>query len=142
MAIQQPSARKPPPDPIDEPARFNELSPAKQELVVAWIRSVMKPAKTQGRVTSYGFKHFCEQEVGFYVCNGAMKGAMLAAGYSPTNPSEQNTCYRVRPLQHPKRKRTSAGLWGREVYTIADADPITQQEFLRLREAFRRQDEG
>ena len=142
MAPQQPSARKPPLDPIDEPERFNELSPAKQELVVAWIRAVMKPAKTLHRVSSYGLKHFFEWEVGLYICNGAMKGAMVAAGYQPTNPSEQNTCYRVRPLQHPKRKRTFAGWLSGELYTITDADPITQQEFLRLREAFRRQDEG
>lgn len=139
MAPQQPSARKPPLDPIDEPERFNELSPAEQELVVAWIRAVMKPAKTLHRVTSYGLKHFFEWEVGLYICNGAMKGAMVAAGYQPTNPSEQNTCYRIRPLRHPKRKSLAESA---RMYTIADADPITQQEFLRLREAFRRQHEG
>jgi hypothetical protein len=125
--------------PLDEPTCFAELKQAEQEAILFWVRGVMRAVNRVGKVSSYGFKHFCEDEVGFYVSNGAMKGAMLAAGHKPTKTTDLNPRYRVRPLPtQPKTfsKVTLARTWsGSEVYTILNADPTTQLEFVRLRRA-------
>ena len=77
--------------------------------------------------------------MGFYVSNGTMKGAMLAAGAEPVDPHAQDACYWVRPLRPSPRqnglgsKQTLCRRWdGREVYTITDADESTVREFLAL----------
>lgn len=136
----EPTGRPPPPlRPGDEPARFQELSLYEQEAILFWIRSVMKPASTPSTVNSYGLKHFCEDEVGFYVSNGTMKGAMLAARAEPVDPHAQDARYWVRPLRPSPRqngmgtKQTLCRRWdGREVYTITDASEATVREFLAL----------
>lgn len=133
----KPKTSNPPLNSVDQAERFKELSPDEQAVVLAWIRFVMKRAKTPSRISSYGLKHFCERETGFYITNGAMKGAMLAAGYEPIDETEQNTVYRVRPLQNTSRKtgvkQTLAGGFSGEVYTILDAPVSSQQEFAMLR---------
>lgn len=112
-------------DPIDDPARFAQQPVSQQQAILRWIGAVMRPAKRPSESTSYGLKHFCEDEVGFYVANGTMKGAMIAAGFGPVDPWAQNARYGVRPLR-PSRQGVNQTLrrrcYGTEVYTLADAD--------------------
>lgn len=68
---------------LDTPEAFGELSPAKQEALRMWVRRTLEPTKRIGarQNYSYGLKHDAEQELGWYVSNGQLKGAMLAEGY-------------------------------------------------------------
>jgi hypothetical protein len=125
-------------DDQNAPARFFELTAAERRVVLFWIRSVMKTAENPSETTSYGMKHHCEEEAGFYICNGAFKGAMLAASHDPVDPAERNARYLVRPLKLPPldnpRKQTLARSDRQgEVYTILDTEEPAQAEFQRLR---------
>jgi hypothetical protein len=99
----------------DDPARFQDLGVSQQSALVDWIRDVLVPAKRVFGPTSYGMKHCFEREPdGFYVYNGAFKGAMIAAGFKPVDAFELNWRFRVKPLwpltQDERRQR---GLIGR-----------------------------
>jgi hypothetical protein len=60
-------------DDQNAPARFFELTAAERRVVLFWIRSVMKTAENPSETTSYGMKHHCEEEAGFYICNGFVR---------------------------------------------------------------------
>ncbi len=94
------------PHPIDSPAEFALLTDLEQRALLIWISIAMRPAKTPDRRTSYGIKHdfddWRDKRLGFYVTNGAFKGAMLAAGYAPVDPAAPNWIFRTRPA---KRRR-------------------------------------
>jgi hypothetical protein len=82
----------------NDPAGFQKLQPEEQAALVDWIRAVLVPAKTVFRRNSYGMKHDFDREPdGFYVYNGAFKGAMLAAGFHPVDESDLNWRFRVKP---------------------------------------------
>jgi hypothetical protein len=83
--------------PLDRPEEYEKLSPAEQATLLEWIRLAIKPAKTPVVETSYGIKHDFEYATRLYVSNGQFKGAMLAEGYAPVNPGEQNWRFRIRP---------------------------------------------
>ena len=83
--------------PLDRPEEYEKLSPAEQAALLEWIRLAIKPAKTPVVETSYGIKHDFEYATRLYVSNGQFKGAMLAEGYAPVNPGEQNWRFRIRP---------------------------------------------
>jgi len=86
---------------LSDPESLNQLEPAQRAALVDWIGSVLVPAKTVFRRNSYGMKHDFEKEPdGFYVWNGAFKGAMLAAGHRPVDADELNWRFRVKPA-HP-----------------------------------------
>jgi hypothetical protein len=97
------------------PAGFLQLDPEEQAALVDWIRAVLVPAKGVFRRNSYGMKHaFAREPDGFYVRNGAFKGAMLAAGFPPVDEGELNWRFRVKPANElgPWEKR-QRGLYGR-----------------------------
>jgi len=80
------------------------LTKDEQETLLRWIQNNFTLAPTVWRKeTSYTLKHVFERcSVGFYVTNGHFKGAMLAAGFSPANPSEKNWHFRIRYVKsHP-----------------------------------------
>ena len=82
----------------NDPAGFQKLKPEEQAALVDWIRAVLVPAKTVFRRNSYGMKHDFDREPdGFYVYNGAFKGAMLAAGLRPVDENDLNWRFRVKP---------------------------------------------
>ena len=84
-------------DPND-PARFYELDLRQQSGLVQWIQAVLVKAKTVFSRSSYDVKHDFEREPdGFYVYNGAFKGAMVAAGFYPVYEREMNWRFRVKP---------------------------------------------
>jgi hypothetical protein len=89
------------------PAAFDDLSAAEQDALRMWIRLALEPARlwsaAQDRWHSYNLKHHAEAALGWYVGNGAMKGAMLAEGYrdyrswgDATHP-DINWTFRVQP---------------------------------------------
>jgi hypothetical protein len=99
----------------NDPAGFQKLEPEHQTALVDWIRAVLVPAKTVFRRTSYGMKHDFDREPdGFYVYNGAFKGAMLAAGFDPVDASELNWRFRVKPAWPLQRwEMEQRRQWGR-----------------------------
>ncbi|MGB9609401.1 MAG: hypothetical protein ACPL7M_00395 [Bryobacteraceae bacterium] len=99
----------------NDPAGFQKLEPEQQAALLDWIRAVLVPAKTVFRRTSYGMKHDFEREPdGFYIYNGAFKGAMLEAGFQPVDASEINWRFRVRPAWPLQRwESEQRRQWGR-----------------------------
>ncbi len=99
----------------NSPAQFLELESAEQAALVDWIKSVLVPAKTPFRRNSYGMKHDFDREPdGFYVRNGAFKGAMVAAGFPPVDETELNWRFRVRPAKILSRvEQREHGFFGR-----------------------------
>jgi hypothetical protein len=99
----------------NDPAGFQQLKPEEQAALVDWIRAVLVPAKTVFRRNSYGMKHDFEREPdGFYIYNGAFKGAMLAAGFPPVDEGELNWRFRVKPAHELARwEQRQRGVYGR-----------------------------
>ena len=99
----------------NDPDGFQQLEPEQQTALVDWIRAVLVPAKTVFRRNSYGMKHDFDREPdGFYVYNGAFKGAMLAAGFLPVDEGELNWRFRVKPAQELARwEQRQRGVYGR-----------------------------
>ena len=89
---------------IDSPAEFAKLSPIEQEQLVTWCKSMYAIA-TRPRLgsTSYGMKHDFERHGGFYVSNGAFKGAMLAAKFRVVDESEKNWEFYIHPTTLQRR---------------------------------------
>lgn len=51
-------------------------------LCVNWITKNVTPTKTiRYSISSYGYKHICEREVGQYIINGAFICAAILTGY-------------------------------------------------------------
>jgi len=92
---------------VDPPTEYDGLSAEMQADLQTWIAEMFQPAGRiwRGQIrtsrfdgtTSYGLKHDFERVTGKYVTNGEFKGAMLAAGYQPVVPHEQNWHFRLRP---------------------------------------------
>lgn len=80
---------------LDLPSDYTTLSDLEQTALQAWIRLAIRPARRYHRSTSYGLKHHFEK-VGFYITNGAFKGAMQAAGYAPRTPTARNWEFKIR----------------------------------------------
>jgi hypothetical protein len=99
----------------NDPAGFQKLEPEQQTALVDWIRAVLVPAKKVFRRNSYGMKHDFDREPdGFYVYNGAFKGAMLAAGFHPVDESDLNWRFRVKPACELARwEQRQRGVYGR-----------------------------
>ena len=107
--------------PEDRPEAYKRLYTAEQAALLEWIRLAVKPAKTAGPGTSYGIKHDFEK-AGFYISNGRFKGAMLAAGYAPVDPTELNWRFRIRPTG--KRRESKNGI----VYHVDHLAPEDKED--------------
>ena len=58
------------------------LSEEKKNMIRKWVRFMFSHAKQINyKRTSYGLKHSCEGDVGFYVHNDCMKKALILEGY-------------------------------------------------------------
>jgi hypothetical protein len=99
----------------NDPEEFLRLEPEQQAALRDWIRAVLMPAKTIFHRNSYGMKHDFEREPdGFYIRNGAFKGAMLMGGFWPANERELNWRFRVRPARElDSREKDKLRLIGR-----------------------------
>ncbi len=73
---------------------LDSLEPGIQKTVVEWIRENIYPRKTVllGH-TSYGLKHYLQNDIKIYLTNNQFKDAMMKAGYYPTDPDELNWHY-------------------------------------------------
>lgn len=84
---------------INHPDEFFKLSVGQRATLVDWIKTHITPRKTKNnRYSSYGLKHFFEEDRehgGFYVTNGAFKGAMRVCGYSTDFELNTNWVYRI-----------------------------------------------
>lgn len=80
----------------DSPLAFLDLSKTKQAVLLEWCESLDKIERINTRHTSYGLKHtFGRDEYGFYIYNGAFKGAMIMAGFSTNDVKELNWRFNV-----------------------------------------------
>ncbi len=90
---------------LDSPEEYAELSTAERTALLSWIAGHISPRKAPNARTSYGLKHSFEDSAGgFYVSNGQFKGGMVAAGYEPVCPEEQNWCFRISTRRVPPTK--------------------------------------
>ena len=65
-----------------EESHWLELTEGKRLLIRKWIRFMFSKSKNMNlHRTSYGLKHSCESDVGFYVHNDCMKKAFLLEDY-------------------------------------------------------------
>lgn len=75
--------------PNNLPQDFENLSKEKQKILVEWCSKISKTKNINRGKSSYGLKHIFEySEIGFYISNGAFKGAMLKAGFNHKNREE------------------------------------------------------
>ena len=88
----------------DHPHAYDALSQEARETLQYLIERAIQPAqKADERHSSYGLKHEYERETKVYVSHAQFKGAMLMAGYLPTEKSEQNWHFKIKPTYDEKR---------------------------------------
>lgn len=67
---------------LNSPFEFNELTKKEQGQLLEWCGNLGKIKGINQNVDSYAIKHLFEKsENGFYIHNGAMKGALISAGF-------------------------------------------------------------
>lgn len=67
---------------INSPFEFYELTKAEQRQLLEWCGNLEKTKGINQSEDSYSIKHLFEKsENGFYIPNGAMKGAILSSGF-------------------------------------------------------------
>ena len=87
----------------DSPLLFNKLTKDQQELVITWCGQFGKIKGFQHHVTSYGLKHDFERSpCGFYMPNGAFKGAMIVAGFKVEDETELNWIFNISKKSYNK----------------------------------------
>lgn len=80
----------------DSPLAFLDLTPDQQEVLLNWCRQFRKIKTFYRYRSSYGLKHsFGHGENGFYVYNGAFKGAMIIAGFKPKTTDTLNWHFNI-----------------------------------------------
>lgn len=98
------------PDGSDDPDRFLDLSPLEQTVLVAWVLNTLAPSKgTNYSNDSYELKHyFSDSACGFYIINGAFKGAMLVAGFKVADMRSKNWHFNIKPSSVTNLYRTKS----------------------------------
>ncbi len=87
----------------DHPRVYDTLSQEEREVLQYWIEHTIQPAlKADEHYSSYGLKHEYERETKLYVSHAQFKGAMLIAGYLPTEKGEQNWHFKIKPTYDEK----------------------------------------
>ena len=87
----------------DHPHAYDALSQEERETLQYWIERAIQPAqKADERHSSYGLKYEYARETKVYVSHAQFKGAMLVAGYLPTEKSEQNWHFKIKPTYDEK----------------------------------------
>lgn len=112
----------------NDPRQYEQLTEEKRAALREWLRWAVRPAARASRRTTYGIKHDFERD-GFYVSNGAFKGALLEAGYeiSEQNKAANNWRFRIQPTC-PARCVPN-GLIGRGWYGLWHLAPAERAEF-------------
>ena len=87
----------------DSPLLFYELTNEQQKSVVDWSKQFDQIKGFQHHVTSYGMKHdFERSRGGFYMTNGAFKGAMVVAGFKVEDETELNWFFNISKRSYNK----------------------------------------
>lgn len=87
----------------DHPHTYDALSHEEREALQYWIERAIQPAlKADERHSSYGLKHEYERETKLFVSHAQFKGAMLMAGFLPTEKGEQNWHFKIKPAYDEK----------------------------------------
>jgi hypothetical protein len=111
----------------DPPEEFNSLPPLKRELLLRWVDLVLYPTKSVWKdATSYGLKHAAEDDLGVYISNGQLKGAMLTAGFKASDLRDQNWHFYARPRQR------YTGAWGAQRCTLTPADLKSLRNLIQM----------
>jgi len=81
----------------NNPTDFNKLNSEEQSRLLNWISENLTPIKSfNENHNSYGLKHYFEADAnGFYVTNGAFKGAMLKTQYKAKDTYDINWYYNI-----------------------------------------------
>jgi hypothetical protein len=81
----------------NEPNEFEKLSEEEKLTVASWIATYLDPIKSfNEKHRSYGMKHLFERsEEGFYISNGAFKGAMVDCGFKVKDKTALNWVFNV-----------------------------------------------
>ena len=83
----------------DHPHAYDALSQEEREALQYWIAHAIQPAlKADERHSSYGLKHEYERETKLSISHAQFKGAMLIAGYLPTEKGEQHWHFKIKPV--------------------------------------------
>lgn len=89
---------------INHPTEYEKLYLVDKMILNAWIVNQLEPykIKTFTPVTTYRLKHLFENSKnGFYISNGAMKGALLIAGFVPKDEFALNWTFQLsKKLNH------------------------------------------
>ena len=73
---------------------LSDLPMDQQHRVLSWIKNRIKPRKTKNfRHSSYGLKHYLQDEIGIYLTNNQFKDAMMMCGFYPIDPDKLNWNY-------------------------------------------------
>ncbi|MEA4971516.1 MAG: hypothetical protein VB051_13515 [Candidatus Pelethousia sp.] len=92
--------------PLDYPTSFDDLPVEQQQALCRWIKKNLRKRQTPLYLwTSYGLKHLFEFDAGFYIDNGAFKGAMLRCCFQPAHPLERNWCFGISSRSPAFKKR-------------------------------------
>lgn len=81
----------------NDPKEFYKLTDDQKIQLVTWILNSLRKIKSYNESnTSYGMKHiFAESILGFYVCNGVFKEAMLICGFEVKDVRANNWIFNV-----------------------------------------------
>lgn len=84
----------------NHPDDFKNLDLQQQETLIHWVKfNLGRSERYYKKASSYTLKHYFEQSPeGFYITNGQLKGAMLAADYTVKDTTEKNWYFKVSPL--------------------------------------------
>ncbi|NRS51002.1 hypothetical protein [Brevibacillus sp. HB2.2] len=80
----------------NQPEAFDYLTLGQQSHLTDWIKANLDPIESfNTRHTSYGLKHIFEKTGGYYVGNGAFKGAMLKCGFKVKDKAAINWVFNI-----------------------------------------------
>ncbi len=66
-----------------------------KDLIISWIKTNLKKRKNiNNSISSYGLKHRCERDLGFYVSNNEIKECMKEIGFKSV-PYQCNEYYNI-----------------------------------------------
>ncbi len=68
---------------LNSPNEFDKLSLPEKQILIDWCSNLNQIKSINTKYSSYSLKHIFERSKnGFYITNGAFKGAMLKCGFN------------------------------------------------------------
>lgn len=83
---------------LDDPKEFDKLTDVQKQALINWIEQHLKPYQIKSfnpYLSSYILKHYFQKNGGFYVTNGAFKGAVQHVGLQPKDETSRNWVFRI-----------------------------------------------